>query len=347
MKKIVFSNLPENFSELSFGEKFETFLNNDREIYRIITFPDKDTVFIGQYLKKPLLTSAGTIILKTTVISTGTYKKGHVYGRISLIDIIEVLRDQTAEYDFLQGFPLSLQELPKSVLVGIIEKKITSQEAIWKEIAHKSYRDSHWKIIKYCKQICIPFLWLKYGCKDYEAILEENDAMKVPLLRDLLKEALIAEETVSCKWSVARMEEELKRLRRKGIERRLAKFPIKHVWSSENHPALGEFKLIDSEKDTFMVSEKFHNCVYRNYWKAIEAHKYIVFASEDVCIGYQVRPDGDVWFDQCRGPYNSYVENEKTIDALIRPVAQGIVKNYFDNSPESINNSVINYIAPW
>lgn len=305
--------------------------------YDVVSDIDGKGWYVGEYSISPMLSINGTPFLKSECISSCTFKNGKFWGNMNFRNMLIKLAMYAPKFEFVPMTETlsgrvrcsAVSHISKSVATDILTGKITSQEGIYKAIAHTSYKDAHWKLVRTCIYAGIPFFKLKIACRDLEAlninneIFSENNMYTFSRLVDY---AIIHDRKISCRWSIKRVSEELLALERTHNHEKLLAMPVVHVWS-ETPFKFGDFKLIDTERDAFETGMIFDNCVHRCYWNQIARHKYIVFASNNVCIGYRVMEDGDVWYDQCHGPRNCDVPNAQEIDAMLRPIAQEVVNN--------------------
>lgn len=314
--------------------EFAIFTKGIVKSYTVISDLDGEGWYVGQYSIMPMISLNGTPFTKSVCCASGTFKNGKFYGNLNYKQMLVELRKYTRQFEFLptqssMKFMPLIYRIPKTVAILILSGKITSQEGIYKAISHKCYKDTHWKLVKECMLNCIPFYRFKIACKDIEALNPNSEIFSGNNLYtfiDLVNLAIVYDHKISCKWSAKRVSEELLHLRRIQNHEKLLAMPVIHVWS-ENPIKVEDFNLIDTERAAFEIGMLFDNCVHKCYWRQITAHKYIVFANNNICIGYRVMEDGDVWYDQCHGPRNSAIPNAKDIDALIRPIAQEVVNN--------------------
>jgi hypothetical protein len=274
--------------------------------------------YIGVYATYVKMSSTGKLYRKTECTGSCTYKNRKLYGDPKML---ECLKTHESKFQWLEK--CSFSTLPDSIVFDILDGKITSMEQMWKTIAKRSYKDSHWKVTRWCKHYFIPMMYLKLVCPNYEAVITAD--LDLDLFRDLIVNAVALQKTISATWSHARMESELEYFRHLIMEDKLSLMDNNPIWN--NPMTLGDFKVVNTERDAFATSEDFHNCVYRNYWDSIKRKSYIVFRSKEFCVGYQVLDGEDVLLDQIRGKYNTTVPHEKQvlIDTLLRPYAQKLV----------------------
>lgn len=290
---------------------------------------DNGIIYIGRYIRRPFLSETGRVYLKTVCDSAVTFKNGKFYGDKHRIDMI----DEFEPYHWLAGIKPRITTFPITVLRKILEKKITSQEGLWKAVAKTSYKDRHWKVVRFCKEHRIPLMLLQMVCPNHEAILKYRMPAFTYTLRinDLVRYAAITQTKIDITWSDRRMDEELEKMKSKVIDIQIQLKESTPIWNLESLPwpeDFWEFRLLNNERDVFATSEKFHNCIYRNYFEKMKGHKYIAFVSGDTCVGYQITDDRDVLLDQMRGVYNAQIlsETQDRIDRLLRPIAQAIAE---------------------
>ena len=286
--------------------------------------------YVAIYVKIPSISNNGNIFFKTICQSSGTYKNGKFYGCMSPISMLREINQRVPQFNWCEPITRRLS-LPKYIIKDILSNKITSQEVVWKKIAKRSYHDYHWKLIQKCKEHNFPIILLKTVCPNWESITPEK--LDNWDFRQLVETAYICDQKISCMWSENRVKGELRILQDIRDEKKLLAMNEAHVWCDSEFISQG-FTLIDSERLAFNVKRTFRNCVHDHYWPKIKNHKYICFASNDICIGYQVMPDGDVWLDQCRGICNQQVPNAQDIDTMLRPVAQSIVTGWRMRNPD-------------
>jgi hypothetical protein len=305
-----------------------TNIGNYCKIWITISDLDGQGWYVGSYRKSPFLGHAGQIYWKTECDWSGTYKNGKFYGEnLSILGMLNQLRDNLEEFEFCKG--ILMNKFPKYVIKAILDRKVTSQEGVYKMIAHRSYRDKHWKIVRLCLQQCVSPMRLQMVCKDYEALLHSDVFDQRYEFFELIRYALITGTKVSCNWSSKRMDEEIKKMKRTVTS---VEIEMKDDSPVYNLPDSMSFHVVNTEKEAFMVSEIFDNCVYNNYWYRIRTHKYFVAYNDKYCVGYQIieddNHDRDLLFDQAHTKHNGIVDNKTTteLDKLIRPILYELLK---------------------
>lgn len=353
MKKTVILHQAENFNELDpvlqrniiiFGEDVYRYSTHAE----VISDLDGKGWFVAYYVRTPRLSKNGTIYQKTMCTRSSTYKDGKIWGNISLSEMLSILMRYVERFCFVNNPDFSAQHLfehiilPDHVIKSILDGKITSCEDVWKAIANKSYKNKHWKIVRFCKRHNIPVLLLELGCKDWKAILDIKQ--EIPnVFTELLKKACIVGEKVSCKWSSKRMHEEVERMNRT--------IRFLQVRSKDNAPVYDlsdiniPFTIVNTEQDAFECGKMFHNCVYTNYWNKIKQHKYLVVHNDIYCIGYQIINGGeDLLLDQIREDFNSPVESkiQQEINSLVRPELYKLIRQIPKQIPGELGRAINN-----
>ena len=354
MKKTVILHEAENFNELDPVLQRNMIISGE-DIYRystnieVISDLDGKGWYIAYYVKRPHLSKNGTIYQKTKCVRSSTYKNGKIWGNISLPEMLSILiRHHIEQFCFVSNPDFPSQHLfgyitlPEHVIKSILDGKITSQEDVWKAIANKSYKNKHWKIVRFCKQHNIPVLLLELGCKDWKAILDIKQ--EIPhVFTELLKKACVVGEKVSCKWSEKHMHEELERMNRT--------IKFLHVRSKDNTPVYHlsdiniPFTIVNTEQEAFECGEMFHNCVYTNYWNEIKQYKYLVVHDGIYCIGYQIINGGeDLLLDQIRTDHNRPValEIQREINSLVRPELYKLIRQIPKQIPGELGRAINN-----
>ena len=306
--------------------------------------------FVGQYMRRPYMSKNGNIYYKTNCYSSITYKNGKIWGNMPETALLRILATDVPQFDFLKDCEFITSNritLPEHVIKSILSGKITSQEDMWKAIAKKSYKNKHWKIIRFCKQNYISIMLLELGCRDWEAILDLDHTLPYTF-NSLLRSACIVGEKISCKWSEKRMEEEYKRLSRS--------LKLIEIESKDNTPVYDLSNIIDTgytivntEREAFDCSEIFHNCVYSNYWNRIKDHRYLVAHNGTYCIGYQIINGGeDLLFDQIHTIYNGSVTTDvmQAVDRIVKPVLYELIRQIPKEIPEKLQN-LDDVLMPW
>lgn len=328
----------EEFERLDIVEKRASivFNNGIKHSHQFIVISDLDGLgwYAGVYRKHPRLSSSGSVYWRTECVSSITYKAKRFYGDI---DELEILFRYVDHFQFMNGvlrkdtifdnYPISINSIPKTVLIKILERKITSQEGFWKALAKVSYKDNHWKMVKFCRQHRIPIDMLKMACPNYEAITQMDPGRQF-LFIEILKYSVVLGVKCNPMWSEQRMSSELSEMRTSLKARELTNKKESVIWTAV--PDFGDFSLVNTEQDAFRVGEmEFSNCVYNCYWEKIRNRRYIVLTGRGLCVGYQAMEDGDILFDQVHGPMNSPVcsETREQIDAFLRPLIQEMVAN--------------------
>ena len=219
-KTVVITEEAENFANLNPQMQRMMILSNGvfkyTKTFEVISDINGKGWFAGQYSRRPYMSKNGNIYYKTNCHSSITYKNGKIWGNMSQSVLLRMLATNVSQFEFLKDCEFITSNritLPEHVVKSILSGKITSQEDVWKAVAKKSYKNKHWKIVRFCKQNYIPIMLLELGCRDWEAILDIK--YEIPYtFNSLLRAACIVGEKVSCKWSERRMEEEYKRLSR-------------------------------------------------------------------------------------------------------------------------------------
>ena len=319
-----------------------------RYCHEYITLSDLDGKgwYFGRYLKLPHLGKNGTTYCKVKCTESITYKAGKTWSNgVSIRQLLRALSDNVRDFEWVQSIRCVI---PEYAVRAILDRKITSCEGLWKLIAKRSYHTDKWKVVRYCMEQRLSFFMLNQVVTNIDALNDDKTGGAYYTLDQLVRYAIVFQEKISCTWSEHRMQEELERLRRKVEYNKLLSMPDIRVWDSEGWeeavfgPAFEDstqhFRLIDSARLAFDTSGRFSNCVYRCYWHEIERNKYLVFASEDICIGFRVLSDWDVMLDQCRGKRNAPVKNEKHWAEALRPIAQMIVDKWRKEHPDATPN---------
>lgn len=278
--------------------------------------------YVGLYHVRPFINyKTGKTYTKSICCSSGTIKDGKLYGTMKAHEVLHHIAEHFHEFEF--AVPI-INYLPIYVVTAVLNRKVTSQEDIWKMIAKRSYHNAHWKLVRTCKMNYISFAYLSLACRDWEAFDPDRYDDKCTI-RTLLTNAVILGEKVSCQWSSTRTSNEIQRMNRKLNGIKIAKLPKDPAWPEITLP--NDWQLANTEADAYFVSDFFDNCVYGSYWYRIKEHKYIVFYNikEDLCVGYQIINNGeDALFDQIHGKHNSIVDptiRTTTLD-ILRPIAQ-------------------------
>ena len=299
------------------------------KLWMVISDLDGRGWYAAMYNKGPYLNASGQVYYKTLCDWSGTYRSGKFYGDKLLIQgLLKHLIDYIPQFEFLKTCRM-VGRFPDYAVKAILDGKITSQEEVYKLIAHRSYKDKHWKIVKMCLQQGFSPMRLQMACKDYESIINTDIIEHCWEFDELIKYAIITGTKVSCKWSQRRIEEELNKLKRVVTS---VEIEMKDNTPIYKLPETTPLHIVNTERDAFLVSGTFHNCVYRKYWPRIRDHKYFVAYDDKYCIGYQIIEDDnhdyDLIFDQLHTDYNGNVDTITTgyIDSLIRPILYDLLK---------------------
>ena len=314
--------------------------------------------YVGTYQTTPLLVPGGRVVVKTTCVSSATYKDEKLYGKMCVRDFIENLMTHIREFQFLQKMPMNII-CKDYIMKAILSKKVTSQEGIWKLLAKKSYKTKQWKAVKLANEMYIPFYFLQQCCSDWEAInsLSDNDMHRITndySYMTMLKDAIVLGEKVSIKWSEKRIAEESARMRRTVKRIGIGMLSKDPVYDLTNILLPYGFTVVNTQLQAFDTAEYFHNCVYSNYWSSIRAGRYIVIegivpegykeAGQSICIGYRLVGE-DMTLDQMCGMCNGYIskETKEGLNILLRDIAQEIGKHYITPKlPERVSEEL-----PW
>lgn len=298
--------------------------------------------YIGTFRTRPRFYGLELKVV-TYKVKSCTFKHGKFYGDKGLFK--EYIAD-FEDFNWLKsgkGFPVML--LTDSTIKDILSKKYTSQEDLYKVIAHR-HGITQWKLFKVFR---FKADWLASVCKNPLELIERFDSPGSQLfilitIEELIKLALVTRTTLNATWSDKRFEREIQRMREAIAFDELESKEQIPVY--ENVTPLPEgFHLINTERDAYLVKTQYSNCVYDCYWPKICKGKYLVFTTpEKLCIGYQILADRDILFDQISGVRNSYVEQatRDRIDALLRPFAQEIAKSFIQKKDyENVINEYI------
>lgn len=321
--------------------------------YEVLSDLDGKGLFYAEYVIAPFIGNNGKTYCKSICRGDITYKSGKVWSKgFTLKTLLRALSEHLRDFEWVHSIR-SINLIPEYAVRAVLDRKITSCEALWKLIAKRSYHTDKWKAVKYCKENCLSFFMFNQVVANID-VLKDCGKTEFPdnyALRELVQYAIVFQEKISCTWSKHRMQEELERLRRKVDYNKLLSMPDIRAWDSEGwdedvsgpvfEDSTQHFRLIDSARLAFDTSSRFSNCVYRCYWHEIERNKYLVFASEDICIGFRVLSDWDVMLDQCHGKHNAPVENEKHWVEALRPVAQMIVDKWREKHPDRLHRDTI------
>lgn len=349
MKKTIVITEAENFMNLNPQMQRMMILSNSIfkyiKTFQVISDINGKGWFAGQYSRRPYMSKNGNIYYKTNCQSSITYKNGKIWGNMSQSVLLHILATNVSQFEFLKDCEFITSNritFPEHVVKSILSGKITSQEDMWKAVAKKSYKNKHWKIVRFCKQNYIPIMLLELGCRDWEAILDLGYTLPY-IFNSLLRAACIVGEKVSCKWSEKRMEEEYKRLSRSVKLIEIESKDNTPVYDLSNIIDIG-YTIVNTERDAFDCSEAFHNCVYSNYWNRIKDHRYLVVHNDTYCVGYQVINRGeDLLLDQIHTIYNGSVTTDVTqaVDRIVKPVLYELIRQIPKEIPGELGRIII------
>ena len=314
------------------------------KMWTVISDLDGKGWYMGNYCKTPTLSSSNKVYYRTQCAASGTYKNGKYYNTcLTLRQFMITLSANIPKFEFCNKVMTSPCKIPDHVIKSILDGKITSQEEIWKRIAHISYKDKHWKVYKFCLENYIVPNYIKLVCKDWEAIpqfISKDDNLEQ--FKRLYRTAIVTGEQISCRWSYSRMLQEEQKLNRLITATKISLKEDKPVYILPEDT--NGFTIVNTERQAFEVSDLFHNCV-SSYWSHIKSHKYFVVYNDKYCIGYQIIHNGDdLLLDQMRTDYNGPVDSQTqaSLDALVRPMLYKLLNQIPRDIPNSLK-PLLNY----
>ena len=342
-------NIPENFNELSYSEKYKLIRASD--IVYVLSVKDghifygvKDIVVV-RYGNKIFIESEKFIDC-IWIDNKGIKICMKSPNAFSFIDKFLDLCNITWHKE-LSKHTCNFYLSKSSILRAVLTKKVYNQKTLYKFIAKRIFgnKDISWKN---CRNYCenprnFSLLDLAAFTKNINDSLEVicNPISDTNLLRDLLTYAIQLNEVVDFKWSEKRMREE--------HQRQIHSVELEKIESTEVVPIYDNvfgtdtIKMLNTERDVYLEGISMDHCLYRCYYDRIANHNYIAFhmTSPEDCTFSVCKRDDKIVFDQI------YLSHDRPVQENTRLLAQQFIKDREQDIlkcfKEPVNNEMLSY----
>ena len=349
-KSFIYStqNIPNNFNELSYYEKYKFVGINDTITQLVVK---SDSIFFCAKCK--------------TVERIGNRffcklhpSKEYVYITPSKIVVnsqfeeIEQFLTDVCKMNWFQDIPLPIQRvyfIKPSILRAILTKRIFSEETLYRGIASKCFgiKGIDWHLIKnLLLSGYINILDLKYFTRNLEDSIKVilQNRSDIGIYRDLLDCAVKLNEIVDFTWSAKRINLEhlrqIRLLKQQEISEKSNEPIYEHTIGSDT------IKQLNTEIDVYMEGMSMNHCLYTCYYNRIASKKYIAFhmtAPED-CTFSLTKPMGnDIHLDQI------FLSHDRAVQLETKKIAEQFLQQHKDELLqmfEEKTNIVKEYYGP-
>lgn len=349
-------NIPENFNELSYSEKYKFIRTND--IIYVLSVKDGH-IFYG--VKDIVVVRRGNKIFVESekfIDYIWLDNKGIKICRKSacFLPLIHKFLDlcNITWYKELSNHTCGIYLGKSSVLRAVLTKKVYNQETLYKFIVKRVFgnKDISWKN---CRNYCenpksVSILDLATFTKNINDSLEVvcNPTSNINLLNDLLTYAIQLNEVVDFKWSEKRMREE--------HQRQIRSVELENIESKEVVPiyenvfGTDTIKMLNTERDVYLEGISMDHCLYRCYYNRIANHNYIAFhmTSPEDCTFSVCKSNDGVVFDQI------YLSHDRRVQESTKDIAKAFIERFTEDIQkcfvEPVKKRVTNYEEmelPW
>lgn len=322
-------NIPSNFNELSYYEKYKLVGINDTITQLVVK---SDSIFfctkyktverIGNRFFCKLYPSKEYVYITPSKIVVN-----------SQFEEIEQFLTDVCKMTWFQDIPLPIQRvyfIKPSILRAILTKRIFSEETLYRGIASKCFgiKGIDWHLIKnLLLSGYINILDLKYFTRNLEdsiKVLLQNQS-HIDIYRDLLDCAVKLNEIVDFTWSAKRINSEhlrqIRLLKQQELSEKSNEPIYEHTIGSDT------IKQLNTEIDVYMEGMLMNHCLYTCYYNRIASKKYIAFhmtAPED-CTFSLTKPIGnDIHLDQI------FLSHDRAVQPETRKVAEQFLQQHKD-----------------
>ena len=348
-EKIVSSNIPENFYQLSYFDKIK-YEGHSKCVYYLKN--DDNKLFFGKKVssvrrtgKRLYLTSFwnGVIIIEGSKITTKNIGSNDVKNFLSIIGL-------SFDFNVPDNYWVS-----KTIIGDVLRKKIYSEESFYRCILSKIYKlkGFNWKLFRDF-EMCDKHMSI-YDLQSFTKNLENslriliklsnnNDWTKYNLLRDVLSCAIKLDSIVDFTWSDKRLSQEhtnqVRLLNLREISEKQTTPIQDYVINTDT------VKMLNTEKDVYLEGLNMHHCLYTCYWDKIKNGTYLAFHMsfpENCTFSFKLKPEGNK--QQALVLDQAYLAYDKIpSDATYKEIDNFIVK--YHNKIESLlkNNKQINSV---
>ena len=344
-QEVVVRNLPLNFNELSYREKYAYNLQGN-VIFKVSV--SNNAIYVTTNIVRVHRVGC-RIFKKSEKPHSSIYiepNKITIKGNNEAIDLFL----KHLGINWFKDIPNCVRNMyfsKSAILRAILTKRIYNEETLYKRIGTSCFqlKNVSWRAIKtYCtSDFGISIFDLRDFTRNVEQsinILSNSSNSHYNLYRDLLNYAAELQQIVDFTWSEKRIENEHRKqiiTVKNGELSKKDNTPIyEHIIGNDN------IKLLNTEKDIFLEGDIMCHCLYRCYYNKIKRKEYIAFHMnypEDCTFSVRLGQDDKVILDQI------YLKHDFHVKDSTREVAQKFIDSNYDDILEMFEESKFNKVT--